>query len=102
MKRVELTFKMKLNIIISTFLRSSSILAQSLPGLPTCAQTCALDAMAATGCAVTDAKCICADTSFITAITPCILATCNASDQEATFSFAQQILFRLLPYQYRL
>ncbi|KAH8127469.1 hypothetical protein LI328DRAFT_130418, partial [Trichoderma asperelloides] len=81
---------MKLNIIISTFLLSSSTLAQSLPGLPTCAQMCALEATEATGCAVTDAKCICTGTSFMSVIASCISAACNASDQEATFSFAQQ------------
>lgn len=37
MKHIDLAFRMKLNIIISTVLLSSSTLAQSLSGLPACA-----------------------------------------------------------------
>ncbi|PTB45546.1 hypothetical protein M441DRAFT_65206 [Trichoderma asperellum CBS 433.97] len=81
---------MKLNIIISTFLLSSSTLAQSLSGLPTCAATCALNAVGATGCAATDASCICMAASFLASIQTCISSACNASDQAATLSFAQQ------------
>ncbi|KAL7968051.1 hypothetical protein HDV63DRAFT_89719 [Trichoderma sp. SZMC 28014] len=82
---------MKLNIIISTFLLSSSSLAQNLSGLPACAESCALNAIAgSSGCAGPNAKCICTADSFFDAFNSCIGITCTASDRAAALLFTQQ------------
>ncbi|KAJ9503777.1 hypothetical protein LTR99_002539 [Exophiala xenobiotica] len=62
--------------------------AQDLSSLPPCAVTCALNAIGATGCAATDAKCICTATSFLSGVQSCISTACNATDQAATLQFA--------------
>jgi len=64
--------------------------AQDLSSLPSCAVTCAINAIGATGCATTDAKCICTATSFLSGVQTCISTACNATDQAATLAFAQQ------------
>ncbi|KAL6404499.1 hypothetical protein AUP68_13892 [Ilyonectria robusta] len=69
---------------------SAPVLAQDLTSLPACAQTCALNAISSTGCAPTDAKCICESTSFLSSVESCISTACNATDQQATLTFAQQ------------
>lgn len=58
------------------------VAAQDLSGLPTCAYNCALQGIGGTGCAVTDSKCICAASSFLSSVQSCIEAPggCNASD----------------------
>jgi len=63
--------------------------SQSLSGLPTCAETCALNSIAATGCAVTDTHCICTATSFLSGVATCITTACSPADQAATLQFAQ-------------
>ncbi|KAH6988397.1 hypothetical protein EDB80DRAFT_816625 [Ilyonectria destructans] len=80
---------MKLFFFIAALV-SASVLAQDLTSLPACAQTCALGAISSTGCAVTDARCICKSTSFLSSVESCISTTCSASDQQATLTFAQQ------------
>jgi hypothetical protein len=47
--------------------------------------TCALSAIGATGCAATDAACICAATSFLASVQTCISTACSAADQQGTF-----------------
>ncbi|KAJ9602542.1 hypothetical protein H2200_013085 [Cladophialophora chaetospira] len=64
--------------------------AQDLSQLPSCAVTCALNAIGATGCQATDAKCVCSATSFLSSVQTCISTACNATDQAATLAFAQQ------------
>jgi len=64
-------------------------LSQSLAGLPACAETCALNSITATGCAVTDTHCICTATSFLSGVASCITTACSPADQAATLKFAQ-------------
>ncbi|KIW95762.1 uncharacterized protein Z519_02826 [Cladophialophora bantiana CBS 173.52] len=64
--------------------------SQDLSGLPTCAVTCALNAISSTGCSATDAACVCQASSFLTGVYSCISTACNASDIAATLQFAEQ------------
>jgi len=72
---------------ITTLLQLAS--AQSLAGLPSCAISCATNAIGATGCAVTDAHCICTASSFLSGVATCIQGACSPADQQATLQFAQ-------------
>ncbi|KAH6655385.1 hypothetical protein BKA67DRAFT_657329 [Truncatella angustata] len=80
---------MKVLFFIVAFV-SAPTLAQDLNALPACAQTCALNAIGGSGCAVTDLKCICESASFISSYTSCITTSCGAADQAAAISFAIQ------------
>ncbi|KIX07134.1 uncharacterized protein Z518_05111 [Rhinocladiella mackenziei CBS 650.93] len=64
--------------------------SQDLSSLPQCAQTCALSAISSTGCAVTDAHCICSASTFLSSVASCISTACSPADQQATLTFAQQ------------
>ena len=46
--------------------------------------SCAASAIGATGCAVTDAKCVCSNTSFLSTVQTCIATACSPSDQQST------------------
>jgi len=73
---------------ITSLLRLAA--SQDLSSLPTCAVSCAVNAIGSTGCAVTDALCICQATSFLSGVQTCISTACNATDQAATLQFALQ------------
>ncbi|ETI28855.1 hypothetical protein G647_01307 [Cladophialophora carrionii CBS 160.54] len=75
-------------VSISTLLHLAA--SQDLSTLPSCAVTCALNAIGGTGCAATDAACVCSATSFLTDVQACISTACSAADQAATLAFAQQ------------
>ncbi|KAH6870978.1 hypothetical protein B0T10DRAFT_553527 [Thelonectria olida] len=79
-----------MNAFVLIALISASTLAQDLSGLPACAQTCALDAIGASGCAVTDVVCICLSDIFISAYSSCVATSCNATDAAAATSFGVQ------------
>ncbi|KIW78295.1 hypothetical protein Z517_08130 [Fonsecaea pedrosoi CBS 271.37] len=64
--------------------------SQDLSSLPACAVTCAVNAISSTGCAATDAACVCQASSFLTGVYTCISASCSADDIAATLQFAQQ------------
>jgi hypothetical protein len=75
------------------------VASQDLSSLPSCAVstsdhtcvrhaslhqiqvTCALNAIGATGCAATDAACVCSATTFLSSVQSCISTACNATDQ---------------------
>jgi hypothetical protein len=65
---------------------ATSVLAQDLSGLPTCAQTCFTDNFANSACAVTDIACLCADTTFFNDVEICVLTACSTDDAIGTFS----------------
>ncbi|MCJ1480594.1 hypothetical protein MMC06_000749 [Schaereria dolodes] len=69
----------------------STASAQDLSGLPACAETPAVSALGSSGCALTDIKCICEDTSFLDNLAPAVEAVCDASDLQKTLVFAQQL-----------
>ncbi|KAH7205827.1 uncharacterized protein BKA55DRAFT_459692, partial [Fusarium redolens] len=72
-----------------TALLSAPALGQTI-GLPACAETCVLNGIGASGCATTDAGCICISPSFLASVEACISTDCDALDQAATLSFATQ------------
>ncbi|MCJ1250250.1 Mucin-13 [Trapelia coarctata] len=65
--------------------------AQSLNGLPTCAETAAISALGSTGCGLTDFACICKNSAFLTSLQPQVAAACSPSDLAAALTFAQQL-----------
>ncbi|KAI4124495.1 MAG: hypothetical protein LQ347_005716 [Umbilicaria vellea] len=65
--------------------------AQSLSSLPTCAQAPAEAGIGATGCTLTDFKCLCSAQAFISSLTTQIQTACSPADQAATLAFAQQL-----------
>ncbi|KAH8759588.1 hypothetical protein BGZ57DRAFT_615147 [Hyaloscypha finlandica] len=67
---------------------ATSVLAQDLSGLPTCAQTCFTDNFANSACAVTDIACLCADTTFFNDVEICVLTACSTDDAIATLTWA--------------
>ncbi|KAL4776243.1 hypothetical protein BDW60DRAFT_80640 [Aspergillus nidulans var. acristatus] len=68
----------------------SSVIAQSLPGLPDCAQGCANGAIPSK-CSPVDVECICATRSFIDDMACCVGKSCNADDQKTALDFANGI-----------
>ncbi|KAL4821618.1 hypothetical protein BDW67DRAFT_149120 [Aspergillus spinulosporus] len=68
----------------------SSVIAQSLPGLPDCAQDCANGAIPSK-CSPVDVECICATRSFIDDMACCVGKSCNADDQKTALDFANGI-----------
>jgi len=67
------------------------LIRAQIAGLPTCAESCALNAISSTGCAVTDFHCICTASSFLAGVESCISTACSAADQEATLQYAEQL-----------
>ncbi|KAK9386744.1 hypothetical protein V1515DRAFT_645109 [Lipomyces mesembrius] len=65
--------------------------AQSLSSLPACAQTCAGNAIGATGCSALDIHCFCTATSFMGTIASCISTACDQKDQQTTVQFAESL-----------
>ncbi|KAL4996825.1 hypothetical protein BDV10DRAFT_101840 [Aspergillus recurvatus] len=68
----------------------SSVAAQSLPGLPACAQDCANGAIPSK-CSPVDVECICATRSFIDDMACCVGKSCDADDQKTALDFANGI-----------
>ncbi|PIL26757.1 hypothetical protein GSI_11172 [Ganoderma sinense ZZ0214-1] len=66
---------------------SSGAWAQTLPP---CAETCAVNAIGASGCASTDAHCLCTNNAFIAAVEACIQTSCSAADQAEAMKYAQK------------
>ncbi|KAL4741701.1 hypothetical protein BDV11DRAFT_182201 [Aspergillus similis] len=67
-----------------------SVIAQSLPGLPDCAQGCANGAIPSK-CSPVDVECICATRAFIDDMACCVGKSCNADDQKTALDFANGI-----------
>ncbi|CBF81254.1 hypothetical protein AN5762.2 [Aspergillus nidulans FGSC A4] len=67
----------------------SSVIAQSLPGLPDCAQDCANGAIPSK-CSPVDVECICATRSFIDDMACCVGKSCNVDDQKKLTSIVSQ------------
>ncbi|MCJ1361051.1 hypothetical protein MMC16_000148 [Acarospora aff. strigata] len=67
------------------------VAAQDLASLPACAQAAATSSLGSTGCALTDIKCICNASSYLSSLQQQISSACNAADQASALAFAQQI-----------
>ncbi|KAM6530294.1 hypothetical protein FALCPG4_008420 [Fusarium falciforme] len=76
------------SVLITAVLASAGALAQS--SLPACAQTCALDSLASSGCSSTDIACVCKSRAFIESYTSCVATSCNAEDAAKAAQFGVQ------------
>jgi len=56
------------------------VTAQSISDIPACAQTCLLPALQKTGCDLTDFKCSCSNSAFVSGSSACIQTACSAAD----------------------
>ncbi|MCJ1356012.1 MAG: hypothetical protein MMC33_006006 [Icmadophila ericetorum] len=65
--------------------------AQNLSNLPSCALQPALSAIQSSGCGLSDYKCICSDTSFLTTLEQDIKTTCSLADQQKAAVFAYNL-----------
>ncbi|MCJ1240767.1 hypothetical protein MMC14_008771 [Varicellaria rhodocarpa] len=65
--------------------------AQSLSELPTCAEGPAVTAIGSTKCPLTDLKCICSNTAFLSSLQPVIQKDCSAADYAKALAFASQL-----------
>ncbi|KAL9043444.1 MAG: hypothetical protein Q9214_003372 [Letrouitia sp. 1 TL-2023] len=63
----------------------------SLSSLPECARTAATAGLTKTSCSLTDVKCICSATAFISSLTTAVQNSCSSSEQQATLAFAQTL-----------
>ncbi|KAH0613998.1 uncharacterized protein H6S33_005884 [Morchella sextelata] len=66
----------------------ASVSAQSLSDLPSCALTCLTTGLAATSCSITDFKCACSNTAFVSGSATCIQGSCPEADQQKALSAA--------------
>ncbi|KAI9774127.1 MAG: hypothetical protein M1840_005220 [Geoglossum simile] len=72
-------------------LAGSGVMAQDLSQLPACAQTCAIGGISSSGCALTDFKCICSASAFLTAMGECTAKACTEDDIKKTLAFATEL-----------
>ncbi|BCS24699.1 CFEM domain-containing protein [Aspergillus puulaauensis] len=68
----------------------SSAAAQGMSGLPSCAQSCATDAIPS-ACSLIDVKCICKTKSFVDDMACCVGKSCDSKDQDTALEFANGI-----------
>jgi hypothetical protein len=62
-----------------------------LSAIPSCADSCALNGISATGCAETDIACICKASGYIDSVAKCVQSACSQSDQQAALCAAQSL-----------
>ncbi|EPS36491.1 hypothetical protein H072_10042 [Dactylellina haptotyla CBS 200.50] len=67
----------------------AALAAAQLDQIPTCALTCAISSIGASGCAQTDIACVCSASSFLSGILTCIQGTCTAAEIQKTLGAAQ-------------
>ncbi|GAM40427.1 CFEM domain protein [Talaromyces pinophilus] len=67
----------------------ANVAAQDFGSLPSCARSCATNAIPAS-CGL-DVKCICSTSSFISSVSCCVATACDAADQQTTLQFAEQL-----------
>ncbi|KAL9612659.1 MAG: hypothetical protein Q9167_002741 [Letrouitia subvulpina] len=63
----------------------------SLSSLPECARTAATAGLTKTSCSLTDVKCICSTTAFISSLATAVQNSCSSSEQKVTLTFAQTL-----------
>merc|ERR1711990_97933 len=71
-----LTVNMR-SAILSIALFAVGALSQSVADLPACSLPCFASTPSSNGCQLTDVPCLCADTSFQTAVAACIQTACT-------------------------
>jgi len=67
----------------------AALAAAQLDQIPTCALSCAITSIGASGCPQTDIACICQAAPFLSGILSCIQGACSASEIEQTLKAAQ-------------
>ncbi|KAH8829062.1 hypothetical protein DL96DRAFT_1596522 [Flagelloscypha sp. PMI_526] len=77
---------MRLSLTLLFFSVMTSVVAQ-VPGLPSCANSCAVQAVSTSGCSSNDTTCLCNSKSFIGATKQCAMHDC-AEDDQTTLSTA--------------
>lgn len=68
-------------ILIATGAVFASAQTFNIGALPSCALTCLSTALPASGCGLTDYKCLCGNKGFTSGSATCIKSSCNAADQ---------------------
>ncbi|KAH8676348.1 hypothetical protein BX600DRAFT_432861 [Xylariales sp. PMI_506] len=74
-----------------TILALASLAAGQLGDLPTCAKSCLTEFTSGDnigGCAAINAKCICAQSTFIDGIACCLAGACDSADQSSAVTYA--------------
>ncbi|KAF1838687.1 hypothetical protein BDW02DRAFT_644481 [Decorospora gaudefroyi] len=79
---------MRFSFVAAVAAFSSTVLAQRVDDLPTCAQTCFGDKIGS--CASTDIACICSS-KVIDEVACCVFATCTQAQIDTTIDFARDI-----------
>ncbi|KAI0478709.1 hypothetical protein GGR56DRAFT_335913 [Xylariaceae sp. FL0804] len=90
--RLELAVVMKPFIVAVAFI--SSVVAQDLGGLPSCARSCLSEFTSGNTigtCPRLDVACICGSSSFISGIACCLSSVCSAADQESSVQYAAKL-----------
>ncbi|KAH8829063.1 hypothetical protein DL96DRAFT_1596527 [Flagelloscypha sp. PMI_526] len=59
----------------------ATFVAAAVPGLPSCANSCADQAASTSGCSSTDTTCLCNSKSFVGATKQCAVHACGQDDQ---------------------
>ncbi|RSM01850.1 hypothetical protein CDV31_011200 [Fusarium ambrosium] len=77
------------SVLIAAALASAGALAQS--PLPQCAQSCALNILASSGCGSTDVACVCKSKVFVEGYTSCVAKACDAKDAAAAEQYGVQL-----------
>ncbi|KAI8665576.1 hypothetical protein LRP88_03921 [Fusarium phalaenopsidis] len=77
------------SVLITAVLASAGALAQS--PLPACAQTCALNILASSGCASTDVACVCKSNVFVEGYTSCVTKACSPEDAAKAEQYGVQL-----------
>jgi len=68
-------------ILVAIGALAVSVVTQNLNAFPTCSQTCLLTGIQSTSCSLTDFKCACESSAFISSSTSCIKSSCDTADQ---------------------
>ncbi|KAH7268696.1 hypothetical protein MRS44_011033 [Fusarium solani] len=77
------------SVLTAAVLASAGALAQS--PLPSCAQTCALNILASSGCAATDVACVCKSKVFVEGYTTCVTKDCSPEDAAKAEQYGVQL-----------
>ncbi|EEU38674.1 uncharacterized protein NECHADRAFT_83060 [Fusarium vanettenii 77-13-4] len=77
------------SVLIAAVLASAGALAQS--PLPSCAQSCALNILASSGCGSTDVACVCKSKVFVEGYTSCVTKACSSEDAAKAEQYGVQL-----------
>ncbi|KAI5851215.1 hypothetical protein DFP73DRAFT_144558, partial [Morchella snyderi] len=87
-KKKQLKVEMKSVFVFAIAGLVASVSAQSLSDLPSCALSCLTTGLAATDCSITDFKCACSNTAFVSGSATCIQDACPEADRQKALAAA--------------